>query len=119
MPLAADFYWCTRSAPEDDLRRLLRGFETKAEVEERSERLCRTLEKGNRKHRQLAKRLRRCGKGRRCCLVPCPRCRRRYRLWLVGEMLIPAGGSPDGCCALWSGGSATAAPIRQELERPV
>jgi hypothetical protein len=32
---------------------------------------------------------------------------------------IPAGGSPDGCCALWSGDSATAAPIRQELERPV
>lgn len=87
MPIRPNFYWYTRPEPENDLRRLLDGFETKAQAEERAGRLCRTLEVGDREHQRLAERLRRCGKGRRCCLVPCPRCRRRWRLWLVGEML--------------------------------
>ena len=87
MPLRPDFYWYTRPLPEYDLRRRLKGFETRAEVEERSASLCRVLEKGGRKHKRLAKSLRRCRKDERCCLIPCPRCRRRYRLWLVGEML--------------------------------
>ncbi len=87
MPLRPDFYWYTRLEPEHDVRERLEGFETIAEVEERSASLCRILEKGDQEHKQLAERLRRCGKGRRCCAVVCPRCRRRYRLWLVGEML--------------------------------
>src|SRR5215213_4674259 len=108
MPLRPDFYWYTRVKPEHDLRRLLQGFETTAEVKERSASLCQTLEKGDQEHKQVAERLRRCGKGRRCCLVPCPRCRRRWRLWLTGEMLEAVAG-PEGpeLCDLGAAGRAS------------
>ena len=87
MPIAPDFFWHTLPAPRHDLRQRLEDFETKEQVKERSASLCRVLEKGNWQHKRLAKRLRRCRQKKRCLAVPCPRCRRRYRLWCVGEKL--------------------------------
>lgn len=69
-----------------DLRNTLKGFESFSDVDGRRKAIVKFLNKGNRADRRLARKLKRCKKGRRCLSGACPICRRRMRMWFVGEV---------------------------------
>ena len=70
-----------------DPAHLLEGFETFEQVLERRNRIIRILMLGNRQHRRLARKLRKCRKGHRCLSYACPVCIRRFRRWLGSQQL--------------------------------
>src|SRR4051812_9444585 len=64
-------------------------FETSPEAKRRGEHNAHRLEPGDRQCRRLARKLKRCRKGRRCGSWACDVCKRRTRLWFgeaAGEL---------------------------------
>src|SRR4051812_42185228 len=89
---------CTRKLSnirkEHDPRRRP-GFETPKETVKRRQRNEQLLWRGKRKaYKVLARKLRRCKKGRRCGSWACDVCKRRARVWLVGAASEAVGNKP-------------------------
>jgi hypothetical protein len=70
---------------------LLEGFETYAQVRDRSAKLVADLWRGNQEERQKAYRLHLCQRNHRCGSAACPICTRRFRRWFVSRALSVLG----------------------------
>ncbi len=87
MPTGPDFFWQLWPPRKYDVRRQLPNFETLARAREYRHKHVAQLRKGDTDDRELARKLEACGPGHRCLSRACMVCTRRWRLWLVGEML--------------------------------
>jgi hypothetical protein len=83
-----DPWACSLPRPPYDVRKLVRRFETVAAVEQEAEKRVKALRKAPLPGAgRLAAALADCGAGQRCGCSICPRCTRRYRVVVVGQLL--------------------------------
>jgi hypothetical protein len=74
-------------------------FETNAEAKRRRAHDIRVLRRGDRHHRQIAKKLDGCRKGQRCQNEACKICLRLFRRWLIREATSILLSRPHWTCA--------------------
>src|SRR5262249_5243312 len=91
-------------AKSHDLKYAMPGFETYDDVRKRLQKLA----KGNSADRRLGRRLQKCRKRRRCGASICPVCLRRFRRWLVGEVVTLMNGRPAVAVTLIPKGARSA-----------
>lgn len=76
-----------RPAKAHDVARLHDRFESRRDTRARRAALAATLGRGEGAHKALSRTLGACKAGRACGSAACPVCCRRFRRWLVGEIL--------------------------------
>lgn len=77
-------FGCSKPKPEHDPKHQLDGFETQKEARQRRKKDIKVLRGGDNSAKNLARRLAKCRKGKRCCRSSCRVCNRRFRRWFVG-----------------------------------